>query len=162
MVVRRHPWRLALSVLDARRRCHREMESARIPERNRHRDAGVHGSLTHQSVLRHGHVQSEAVKLLRAVGAVWFAVIASSAHIGSPDAWYDGSAGPYHVVVQVVAPTVVPGVARVLVRVTDGPAERVAIQANRFDAVAAAPPPELAMPVEGDPGLFSGELWIMA
>lgn len=101
------------------------------------------------------------MKLVRAIGVVAFTVLVCSAHIGSPDAWYDGSAGPYHVVVQVVAPGVVPGVAKVFVRVTDGRADQVAIQANRYDAISVAPPPELATPAEGDPGLFSGELWIM-
>ena len=100
------------------------------------------------------------MRLLRAVIAVALVVLVCSAHIGSPDAWYEGLAGPYHVTVQVVAPGVVPGVAKVFVRVSEG-ADAVTVQANRFDAVAVAPPPEPAVAVKGDPGLFSGELWIM-
>jgi hypothetical protein len=38
----------------------------------------------------------------------------------------------------------------------------VTVQANRFDALAAAPPPEVAEPVDGDPGLYAAPLWIMA
>jgi hypothetical protein len=38
----------------------------------------------------------------------------------------------------------------------------VTIQVNRYDALATAPPPELAGPVEADPGLYSGPLWVMA
>jgi hypothetical protein len=56
----------------------------------------------------------------------------------------------------------VPGVAKVFVRIPTGGASQVTVQANRYDAIAAAPPPELASKVEGDPTLFAGELWIMA
>lgn len=106
------------------------------------------------------------MRLLRAVATVTAIVLAGSAHIGSPDAWYEGAAGPYHAIVQVVTPSVVPGVATVYVRLqgADGAPARgvdVTIQVNRFDALAAAPPPEIAPPVESEPGLYSGPLWVM-
>lgn len=85
-----------------------------------------------------------------------------SAHIGSPDAWYEGSAGPYKVLVQVVTPPVVPGVANVYARVFDEGVQRVSVQTNRFDALAAAPPPERAEPVGNDHGLYTAPLWVMA
>jgi len=84
-----------------------------------------------------------------------------SAHVGSPDAWFEGTAGPYHVVVQVATPGVVPGVAKVYARVTGAGVQQVTAQANRFDALASAPPPEVASPVEGDRGLYYAPLWIM-
>lgn len=101
------------------------------------------------------------MRFLRPIGAIAFVVLVCSAHIGSPDTWYEGNAGPYHVVVQVVAPGVVPGIAKIFVRVPATEAVRVTLQINRFDAIGATPPPELAKPVAGDAGLFSGELWIM-
>ena len=85
-----------------------------------------------------------------------------SAHVGSPDAWFAGSAGPYHVIVQIATPGVVPGVAKVFARVGGVGVEQVTMQANRFDALAAAPPPEIAEPVEGDAGLYTAPLWIMS
>ena len=88
-------------------------------------------------------------------------LLVCSAHVGSPDAWYEGSAGPYHVVVQVRTPGVVPGVANVFARVTGAGVQQVTVQANRFDALASAPPPEIATPVEGDAGLYTAPLWIM-
>ena len=88
-------------------------------------------------------------------------LVVCSAHVGSPDAWYEGSAGPYHVVVQITTPGVVPGVANVFARVTGAGVQEVTVQANRFDALASAPPPEIAAPVEGDPGLYTAPLWIM-
>ena len=107
------------------------------------------------------------MRLFGAVATITAIVLVSSAHIGSPDAWYEGSAGPYHAVIQVATPGVVPGVATVYARLKspDGkPATgvEVTIQVNRFDALATAPPPELASPVEAEPGLYSGPLWVMA
>ncbi len=87
--------------------------------------------------------------------------VVSSAHVGSPDTWFEGSAGPYHLTVQVQPAGVVPGVATVNVRASGDIPESVTIQANRFDATGAAPPPEPAPPVEGDRGAFSGRLWTM-
>ena len=89
-------------------------------------------------------------------------VVISSAHVGSPDAWYEGAAGPYHVTIQVATPGVVPGVARVYARVDGAGVEQVTVQANRYDAITAAPPPEVAEPVDGDPGLYTAPLWVMA
>jgi hypothetical protein len=96
----------------------------------------------------------------RTLGVVLVYVV-SSAHVGSPDTWFEGSAGPYHLTVQVQAAGVVPGVATVNVRATGDIPETVTLQANRFDATGAAPPAEPAPPVQGDRGSFSGRLWIM-
>jgi hypothetical protein len=102
------------------------------------------------------------VRKVRAIAGLAVVVLLCSAHVGSPDAWYEGNAGPYHVLVQVVTPSVVPGVATVFARVGTPGVEKVTVQANRFDALAAAPPPEVAEPVVGDQGLYSAPLWIMA
>jgi len=107
------------------------------------------------------------VKLFGAIATITAIVVVSSAHIGSPDAWYEGAAGPYHALIEVATPGVAPGVATVYVRLQspDGkPAigVEVTIQVNRYDALATAPPPELAGPVEAEPGLYSGPLWVMA
>ena len=87
------------------------------------------------------------MKPLGTVAALTAILVVSSAHIGSPDAWYEGNAGPYHLVVRVATPGVVPGVAKVFVRVNETGVEQVTVQANRFDALTAAPPPEVAEPV---------------
>ena len=88
-------------------------------------------------------------------------VVVASAHVGSPDTWFEGNAGPYHVTVQIETAGVVPGVAKVFVRAPGEKLDAVTIQANKFDATGGAPPPEKALPVEGDPGLFAGKLWMM-
>jgi len=96
------------------------------------------------------------------VGAVAAIVVICSAHVGSPDAWFEGNAGPYHVIVQIATPGVVPGVANVFARVSGTGVQQVTMQANRYDALATAPPPEAAQPVEGDAGLYAAPLWIMS
>lgn len=86
----------------------------------------------------------------------------ASAHVGSPDTWFEGQAGPYHVTVQIETAGVVPGVAKVFVRAEGDRPDRVTVQGNKFDATGGAPPPEQAVPVKGDPGLFEGRLWMMS
>jgi hypothetical protein len=89
------------------------------------------------------------------------AVLVCSAHIGSPDAWYDGTAGPYRVLVHVQAPPVVPGIAVVNVRADEPGVDRVTAFVNRFDATGGTPPPDVATPVAGNPGWYRTRLWVM-
>ena len=102
------------------------------------------------------------LRLTRTLGLGLIAVLCS-AHVGSPDVWYEGTAGPYHVLVVVRMPGVVPGVAQITVRATDarGAPDRVTVGVNRFDA-ATAPPPEDATRDRLDPAAFTGKLWVMA
>ena len=52
---------------------------------------------------------------LVAVFLVFLIVLAAAlpvlAHVGSPDVYYEGDAGPYHLIVTVRMPQVIPGVA---------------------------------------------------
>jgi hypothetical protein len=84
-----------------------------------------------------------------------------SAHVGSPDTWYAGDAGPYRVLVHIRAPGVIPGIAEVEVQVEGEGAREVLANVNRFDAVAAAPPPDRARPVRGQPNTWQVQLWVM-
>ena len=83
-----------------------------------------------------------------------------SAHVGSPDVWYEGTAGPYHVVVYVRLPGVIPGIADVNVEVVDAKPDQVTAMVNLYDATAGTPPPDVARPVGG--GWYATRLWIMA
>jgi hypothetical protein len=94
-----------------------------------------------------------------AIALVW---LVASGHVGSPDVWFQGLAGPYQIVVQVTPAPVVPGVAVVNVRVPDGQGTSVSLSTTRFDATGGAPPPEAAVKSVTDPELFTGKLWIMA
>lgn len=85
----------------------------------------------------------------------------TSAHVGSPDAWYSGAAGPYPILVKVAAPSVVPGIAKVSIVVT-GQVSQVTAKVNKFDATAAAPPPDVAERDARNQSLFSADLWVMS
>ena len=88
--------------------------------------------------------------------------IATTAHVGSPDAWFEGKAGPYQVLALVRMPTVVPGVATVRVHVVDGPVDRVTALITRYDASTALPPPDVAKKVDGETDTYQTTLWVMA
>ena len=99
--------------------------------------------------------------LIARIAAVCVLAAIVSAHVGSPDAWYEGPAGPYRVLIHVEAPGVIPGVAVVNVRVADPGIHGVTAVANKFDATGGAPPPEIAKPVGDNPGWYRTTLWIM-
>jgi hypothetical protein len=105
-------------------------------------------------------IRAQLKSLGRNLGLATLCVVLS-AHVGSPDAWFEGNAGPYKVTVQVQLPGVVPGVAQIFVRAAADRPERVTVVANKFDATGGTPPPEVAAPVEGDPGLYLAKLWLM-
>ncbi len=85
-----------------------------------------------------------------------------TAHVGSPDVWYEGAAGPYHIVVNVQLPGVIPGIADIKVQVAGDPPDQVTAMVNLFNANAGTPPPDVAKPVEGSGGWFATRLWVMA
>jgi hypothetical protein len=83
------------------------------------------------------------------------------AHVGSPDTWFEGAAGPYPVRVVVRSPGVVPGLAEIDVRVLAGRAEHVTVQLYGWNVGPNGPAPDEAKPVPGDPALWSVGLWFM-
>ncbi|MEE8524004.1 MAG: hypothetical protein V3T72_08735, partial [Thermoanaerobaculia bacterium] len=88
--------------------------------------------------------------------------ISVGAHVGSPDIFYEGQAGPYPVRVIVRPPGVVPGLAEISVRVEAAGVERVSARPVRWDAgLEGAPRADVAQPVRGDNTLYSAELWLM-
>jgi len=107
---------------------------------------------------------------MRACGATaWVAMavlamsVVVSAHIGSPDVYLDGSAGPYRLFVTVRPPTVIPGVADVEILSRDDDVHDVHIVPLPLVGAAArfAPVPDLASRSTADPRLFTGHLWMM-
>ena len=89
--------------------------------------------------------------------------LAGAAHVNSPDVFYDGYAGPYHLLVTLRPPAVVPGVAQVQVRSVGSDVNEVKILPLRMIGVGAkmAPVPDPAKRSKDDPQLFTGSLWIM-
>jgi hypothetical protein len=87
-----------------------------------------------------------------------------AAHIGSPDVFLDGQAGPYRVLVTVRPPYAVPGVADVEILTTSGDVSGVHIVPLPLTGAGAqfAPVADLAKRSADDPNLFTGHLWMMS
>jgi hypothetical protein len=97
--------------------------------------------------------------------ALWllFLPLASAAHVNSPDVYYDGYAGPYHLLVTLRPPAVVPGVAQIQIRSVSHDVNEINILPLRMIGVGAkmAPLPDAAKRSADDAQLFTGSLWIM-
>ncbi len=89
--------------------------------------------------------------------------LTGTAHVNSPDVYYDGYAGPYHLLVTLRPPPVVPGVAQVQIRSVSNDISDIKILPLRMIGVGAtmAPLPDPAKRSANDPQLFTGSLWIM-
>jgi hypothetical protein len=84
------------------------------------------------------------------------------AHVGSPNAFFDGNAGPYSIRVVVKQPGVVPGLADITVR-TPADATGVAVKPVKWDVgEAGSPPADAASRIAGDANAWTASLWLMS
>jgi hypothetical protein len=85
------------------------------------------------------------------------------AHVGSPDVFYEGQAGPYRLLVTIRPPQVIPGVAEVEVRSTSQEVRQVRIVPLRLTGPGAklAPVPDIAKRSAEDPQFYTGAVWLM-
>jgi hypothetical protein len=91
-------------------------------------------------------------------------VLPCFAHVGSPDVYFQGEAGPYHLMVVVRTPQMIPGVAEIEIR-TDQPGVRQIRIAPLYIVGPGSkypPPPDVLKPTPGDPQYFTRKLWLMA
>jgi len=88
----------------------------------------------------------------------------ASAHVGSPDVFYEGNAGPYRLLVTIRPPLVIPGVAEVEVRSTSDDVREVRVVPLPLQGPGAkfAPTPDIAQRSKDDPQFYTGSLWMMA
>jgi len=92
--------------------------------------------------------------------AAW---LVASAHVGSPDVTFDGAAGPYTIRAIVRPPSVVPGLAEVIVRASSDDVDSVSIQPVFWrTGVAGSPSPDKMSRVAGQPRVYTGQSWLMA
>ena len=86
-----------------------------------------------------------------------------SAHVGSPDIFYEGNAGPYHLLVTIRPPQVVPGVAEIEIRASNPGVREIRIVPLRITrGTQYAPVSDIASRSTADPQFFTGSLWLMA
>jgi hypothetical protein len=85
------------------------------------------------------------------------------AHVGSPNVFYAGDAGPYHLFVTVMVPQVIPGIAEVEVRTSSNQVREVSTVVTRLSGAGSkyAPVPDLARRSPLDPHLFTSSVWLM-
>lgn len=95
--------------------------------------------------------------------AGWLWAPSAGGHIGSPDVFFEGEAGPWPVRVIIRPPEVVPGLAEISVRVHGPGVEAVRVRSSPLDSSSAdAPPPEEARKVAGDRSLWRVDPRFMA
>ncbi len=87
----------------------------------------------------------------------------ADAHVGSPNVFYEGNAGPYHLFVTVNVPAVIPGVADVQIRADSDDVRQVSTAVTRLAGAGSqyAPVPDVAQRSPIDPHLFTSSLWLM-
>jgi len=94
---------------------------------------------------------------------VFFFALAASAHVGSPDVFYESNAGPYHLLITVRPPVVVPGVAEIEVRTSSDDVQQIHIVPLRLGVAIPqfTPTPDLAQRSKDYPHFYTGALWLM-
>ncbi|MEO8595747.1 MAG: hypothetical protein ABI759_20675 [Candidatus Solibacter sp.] len=84
------------------------------------------------------------------------------AHIGSPDIFFSGNAGPYPLLITIRPPQVIPGVAEIEIRSLAADVREIHVVPLRLTATEQlAPVPDLARRSKDDPQFFTGSLWLM-
>ena len=85
------------------------------------------------------------------------------AHVGSPDVYVDGNAGPYKLSIVVRPPLVIPGVAEIEVRSQTPGIDRIDITPIPLTGEASKHPPvpDTMQKSAADALYFTGQLWIM-
>jgi hypothetical protein len=99
----------------------------------------------------------------RALLVAWTAACAY-AHVGSPDVFLEGSAGPYPMYVTIRPPSVIPGVAEIEIRCSSPDVQAIHVTPTPLTGAAAkfAPTPDAMQRSKADAQFFTGTLWMMA
>lgn len=101
--------------------------------------------------------------MIRRAGLLFLAAAPLFAHVGSPDVFFEGAAGPYRLLVTIRPPQVVPGVAEIEIRSLSSDVRQIHILPMLLVAKNQFPPvPDLARPSKEDPQYYTGALWLMA
>ncbi len=90
-------------------------------------------------------------------------VAPASAHVGSPDVFFEGDAGPYKLFVTIRTPQVIPGIATIEIRSESPDVERMTVVPMRLTGPGSElpPAPDPAERSPADPQFFTASLWLM-
>lgn len=99
----------------------------------------------------------------RFIALVFLTALTVSAHVGSPDVYFEGDAGPYRLYVTVRVPQVIPGVAEIQIRSATNDVDKIEIVPMRLSGAGSnlPPTPDVAERSKQDPQFFTGSLWLM-
>ncbi len=102
-------------------------------------------------------------RLLVALAIVLALPAIADAHVGSPDVFYEGDAGPYHLYVTVRVPQVIPGVATIEIRSSSPELTGLAVVPMQLTGPGSELPPtaDPATRSVDDPQFFTASLWLM-
>jgi len=94
--------------------------------------------------------------LLLATAPLW-------GHVGSPDIFFQGNAGPYKLLVTIRPPVVVPGVAEIEIRSASPDVREIHLVPLRLGFVGQQfpPVPDMAQRSKDDPQFFTSSIWLM-
>lgn len=103
------------------------------------------------------------MSFVRLLLAVVLLVAPVYGHIGSPDVFYEGAAGPYRLLVTIRPPAVIPGVAEIEIRDPEGGIRDLRIVPLPLTGAGTkfAPTPDVAQRSKQDPHFFTAALWLM-
>lgn len=84
------------------------------------------------------------------------------AHLNSPGVNYQGKAGNYNILVNIIPPDVIPGTAAVSIFIENYKNEKISVQTLYYDAGKnGSVPAEMVTPVKGASGWFENSTWLM-
>ena len=105
------------------------------------------------------------MRILSLLSALLFigASAPANAHVGSPDVFYEGGAGPYRLFVTVRMPKVIPGLAQVEIRSRSSEVREIQLTIRRVSGFGYSlhAIPDLAQRTAKDPNFFVSSLWVM-
>jgi hypothetical protein len=95
--------------------------------------------------------------------AVLLLIAPAWAHVGNPDVYFQGTAGPYHLIITIRTPQMIPGTADVeILSATPGISKITVVPLYIVGPGAKYPPVgDLLAPSKEDPQYFSGKIWLM-
>jgi hypothetical protein len=112
--------------------------------------------------LRRG-IASRRHELAVACVTVLLLIVPAWAHVGNPDVYFQGAAGPYHLIITIRTPQMIPGTADVeILSATPGISKITVVPLYIVGPGAKYPPVgDLLAQSKEDPQYFSGKIWLM-